>query len=171
MSDRLIAIALAAIWLALAIEPTNARGDGGAIRFSERRENCLITVFTAPTPLRAGPVDVSVLVQDAVTGEPLAPARVTVRVSKAGQPELEYPATQEAATNKLLRAAQFDLPVSGRWEIEVQIEGLHGLAVIRGQLDAAASLPPWRNLWPWIGWPALAIALFGIHQMFARRRR
>lgn len=90
-------------------------------------------------------------------------------MSKTGQPELEYPATQEAATNKLLRAAQFELPESGRWEMEVQVEGSHGPAVLGGQLDAAAPLPPWRKLWPWIGWPALAIALFGIHQMLAQR--
>jgi hypothetical protein len=31
-------------------------------------------------------------------------------------------------------------------------------------------LPRWREMWPWFGWPALAIALFGIHQALSRRR-
>jgi hypothetical protein len=137
---------------------------------SEKRDGFLITVFTAPAPFRAGPVDISVLVQDALTGEP-EPApqtRVTVRMTNPGQLALEHPATREAATNKLLHAAQFELPEPGRWQLEVEVEGVHGLAVIGGELEAAAPLPRWRELWPWIGWPALAIGLFGI-QVIARR--
>ena len=140
------------------------------MRMSEKRGGFLITVFTAPAPFRAGPVDISVLVQDALTGEPVPQTRVTVRMTKPGQLALEYPATREAATNKLLYAAQFDLPEPGLWHLEVQVEGVHGLATIDGELETAAPLPRWRELWPWIGWPALAIVLFGIHQVLARRR-
>ena len=32
------------------------RADGGAVRLSERQGNYRLTVFTAPTPVRAGPV-------------------------------------------------------------------------------------------------------------------
>lgn len=144
--------------------------DGGALRLSEKKGGYQITVFTAPTPFRAGPVDISVLVQDGVTGEPLPHARVAVRITKLGQLVLEYPATSERATNKLLRAAQLELPEPGRWELEVEVEGVHGLTVINGEVEAAERLPRWRELWPWIGWPALAIALFGIQQVLARRR-
>jgi hypothetical protein len=137
---------------------------------SEKRGGYLITVFTSPAPFRAGPVDISVLVQDALTGELVPETRVTVRMTKPGLLASEYPATREAATNKLLHAAQFELPEPGRWHLEVQVEGVHGRAVIGGELEAAPPLPRWRELWPWIGWPALAIALFGIHQVLARRR-
>jgi hypothetical protein len=166
------------------------RADGGTVRMSEKKGGYLITVFTAPAPFRAGPVDISVLVQDALTGELVPQTRVTVRMTKtpsvsppdaggsrrtgvtpvAPELALEYPATREAATNKLLHAAQFELPEPGRWQLEVQVEGVHGLAVIGGELEAAPPLPRWRELWLWIGWPALAIALFGIHQVLARRR-
>src|SRR5437868_8324098 len=146
------------------------RADGGTIRMSEKKGGFLITVFTAPAPFRAGPVDISVLVQDASTEEPVPQAQVSVRMTRPGQPGLEYPATREAATNKLLHAAQFDLPEPGRWHLEVQVEAAHRLAVIGGELEAAPPLPRWRELWPWIAWPALAIALFGIHQVLCRRR-
>ncbi len=96
-----------------------ACADGGSVRLSERKGGYRVTVFTAPSPFRAGPVDISVLVQDAVTGQPLPQARVTVRMTRIGQPTLEYAATQEVATNKLLHAAQFELPAPGRWELEV----------------------------------------------------
>jgi len=41
------------------------RADGGTLRLWERAGNYKVAVFTDPTPLRAGPVDVSVFVQDA----------------------------------------------------------------------------------------------------------
>src|SRR5262249_16207327 len=68
------------------------------------------------------------------------------------------------------RAAQFELPEPGRWEVQVQVEGLNGLAVLDGEVEAAEPLPRWDEMWPWIGWPALAVALFGIHQVLVRRR-
>ncbi|HEV3262089.1 MAG TPA: hypothetical protein VG013_34880 [Gemmataceae bacterium] len=157
-------------WLFLGAWCIPANGDGGSVRLSANKGGYRITVFSAPSPFRAGPVDISVLVQDARTGEPLAQAGVTVRMTKIGQPALEYPATQEAATNKLLHAAQFEVPVPGRWELEVRVEGLQGTAVVACELEAAEPLPRWLEMWPWIGCPALAIALFGIHQVLARRR-
>ena len=140
------------------------------MRMSEKKNDFLITLFTAPTPFRAGPVDISVLVQDALTGAPVPQTPVTVHMTKAGRDRLEYPATSEAATNKLLRAAQFELPEPGIWEIEVQVEGLHGPAVMRCELEAAPPLPKWLEMWPWICWPALAIALFVICQILVRQR-
>jgi len=147
-----------------------ACADGGSVRLSERKGGYRVTVFTAPSPFRAGPVDISVLVQDAVTGQPLPQARVTVRMTRIGQPTLEYAATQEVATNKLLHAAQFELPAPGRWELEVQVEGSRGSAVVACDAEAAERLPRWHSLWPWIGWPALAIALFCVHELLARRK-
>jgi len=157
-------------WLFLVTWCAPARADGGSLRLSGKKGGYQITVFTAPLPFRAGPVDISVLVQDSVTGEPMPHERVTVRMSKLGQLALEYPATAAAATNKLFRAVQFKLPESGRWEMQVQVEGLHGLAVIDGEVVAAEPLPRWQQIWPWTAWPALVIALFGIHQVLVQRR-
>ena len=55
-----------------------AYADGGSVLLSEKRGDYRITVFSSPSPFREGPVDISVLVQDAVTGQPLPQARVTV---------------------------------------------------------------------------------------------
>src|SRR5438094_6267524 len=101
--------------------PGQARGDGGTVRLSQQTGGYRITVFTEPTPLRAGPVDVSVLVQDAATGQALPDVQVTVWVAPVGRAgaAVGYPATSEAATNKLLRVALFDFPEAGPWELEV----------------------------------------------------
>jgi hypothetical protein len=145
--------------------------DGGAVRLRERAGNYQVAVFTSPTPFRAGPVDVSVLVQDAATGEPVPQARVTVRLTeRASGRVLEYPATSEAAVNKLLRAAVFQLPEPGWWDVDVAVEGPHGPAVIRFAVEADAPPPRWRELWPWFSWPAMAVVIFCVHRALVRRR-
>jgi hypothetical protein len=146
------------------------RADGGEVRVSEQAGAYHVTVFTSPTPFRAGPVDVSVLIQDAA-GECVPEARVTVRLTahRTGQ-VLDYPATAEASTNKLFHAAVFQLPEPGWWEVEVAVEGPRGPALLRFGVEADGAPPRWLELWPWFAWPALAVALFGLHRVLVRRR-
>ena len=126
-----------------------------------------MTVFTAPAPLRAGPVDVSVLVQDADTGAPVENPTVEVVLTPAGasEPAARGPATAEAATNKLFRAAQFDVPEAGRWRIDVELDGPKGPARVGFEADVAGPLPRWVELWPWIALPVPVVLLFVAHQV------
>jgi hypothetical protein len=156
-------------WFFLGTCCAPAGADGGSLLLSGKEGGYRISVFTAPTPFRAGPVDLSTLVQDASSGDPMTQVTVTVRMTRSGRLALEYPATSDAATNKLFHAAQFELPEPGRWEVQVRVEGSHGPAVLGGEVEAAEPLPRWPELWPWIGWPILAIALFGIHQVLVQR--
>jgi len=151
------------------LDSAPARADGGSVLLSEITDHYRITVFSAPSPFRAGPVDISVFVQDGVTGQPVPQALVIVRMTQMGQPALEYPATQDIATNKLLKAAEFELPTPGRWELEVQVEDGQGTALVACEVDAAERVPPWHSLWPWIAWPILPIALFSIHELSRRK--
>lgn len=148
------------------------RADGGAVRLSERQGGYQITAFTSPTPFRAGPVDISVLVQDAADGEAAADIRVVVRIAPIDRPDeaLTEAATTAAATNKLFRSALFELPAPGRWQVIIAVEGPAGPAEARFELEAGESLPHWLAIWPWIGWPVIAIALFGVHQFLVWRR-
>src|SRR5262249_49508889 len=119
------------------LSPCHVRADGGAVRLREQAGAYQVTVFTAPTPFRAGPVDVSVLVLDAATGEHVPEARVTVRLAARGTRDvLECPATEEAATNKLFHAAVFELPKPGWWDVDVAVEGPHGPALLRFGVEA-----------------------------------
>jgi hypothetical protein len=151
--------------------PSLAAADGGAIRLSEQHGNYRITVFTAPTPLRAGAMDLSVLVQDAVTGELASEVQITVKAARRGCPgaALQHSATKDAATNKLYYAAALDLPEPGWYALEVSIAGTMGEAQLRLDVEAADPLPSWLALSPWVGWPALAVLLFSIHLLLVRR--
>jgi hypothetical protein len=153
--------------------PAVAHADGGAIRLSEHKGGYQVTVFTSPTPLRAGLVDVSVFVQDAVTGQPVPEARVAVSVAPRGRPgeAVTYRATAEAATNKLYRAAVFDLPEPGWWEMEVSVETDHDTIRVHFEVEAAAPPPRWLALWPWFSWPVVVIALYGVHRLLVFQSR
>ena len=162
---------LLAAWLLAGPGTAAVRGDGGSVRLSEQKGDYRITVFTAPTPFRAGPVDVSVLVQDAATGETRSDVRVHVRMTPQSRPAeaLDNRATTAAATNKLFQAAVFALPAPGWWNVEVTVVGTKGTARVAFEVEAAAALPRWLSLWPWLCWPAVAVLLFCIHRWLARR--
>jgi hypothetical protein len=146
------------------------RADGGAIRLRAQAGAYQVTVFTSPMPLRAGPVDVSVLVQDAA-GECVPEARVTIRLTaRATGVSLEGTARRAAATNKLFLAADFELPEPGWWDVEVVVDGPHGPVLLRCAVLADEPPPRWLELWPWFAWPVAAVVLFGLHQVLVQRR-
>jgi hypothetical protein len=149
-----------------------AVADGGKLQLSQRQGQYQIAVFSAPTPLRVGPVDVSVLLLDAHSGSPVDDAVVKVTVTHLDQPAaiVEQPATFDAATNKLFRAATFDLPTAGRWRIDTTIDGPHGNAQTAFDVEVAERLPRALALWPWLAWPAIPIGLYCLRELTSRRR-
>jgi len=162
-------IALLTAWHA----PTIARADGGIVRVCEVRAGRRITVFTAPTSMRAGPQDVSVLVQDVVSGKPLLDVPIAVSAYPIADPRRKtcVPATTDATTNKLFHAAQLNLPDAGSWRVEVVADALPQEPPIGFDVVVAPPAPPWLDMSPWIAWPLLAIGLYALHQWLVQRRR
>ena len=169
---RLIKVGISLGWLVISAFGQAARADGGALRQSQTAGNYRISVFTSPTPFCAGPVDISVFVQDAITGEVIPTTSVTIRVLLHSLPDkaLCYIATTEAATNKLFKAAVFDLPEPGHWRVKVTVDGGQGTAQLHFDLEAAQRTEQWPVLWTWISWPAAVILLFSIHQVLVWRK-
>lgn len=150
-----------------------AFADGGTVRLVEECDGYRLSVFTSPTPCRVGTVDVSVMVQVARTGRVLLDSRVAVNVAPRTHPTSvrRYQATASAATNKLFQAALVEIPAEGIWNIEVQVEGLHGPAQVQCEMDVAPPLPRWEALWKWIAWPGVVIALFALRTCVQPDRR
>jgi len=174
MKKRLkVARAFLGTWPLLLLLPAVLHADGGTIRFAGQVGVYRVTVFTAPTPVRAGPVDVSVLVQDPETGAPLPKVRVVVRLTPAGQGRQrhEQAAPSAAATNKLFQATAVELTTAGRWHLEVMLVGAHGTATAPLDLEVADPLPRWLEMLPWIAWPIVPIVLYGLHQVLSRTSR
>ena len=131
-----------------------------------------ISVLTSPNPFRAGPVDVSVIVADAATGDVLPDVKVDLRLAPARQPSdvRQYPATRGNAANKLFQSANFELPRAGLWNVEIDVDGPQGTAQTSFEIEAADKLPRWLSLWPWFSWPFLVVGLFAVHQALAVSR-
>ncbi len=164
-------VLLAALVALVMLYPKSVLADGGTLLIAADRDGYRITVFASPAPLRAGPMDVSVLVQYADTGKVVADARVDVALfpSDSGQPTMRSVATGEAATNKLFRAALFSLPKSGQWRISTAVTVDDRQFSLERNVEVAAALPHFSDLWLWTGWPAVAVGLFIAHRSLVRR--
>lgn len=148
-----------------------AMGDGGVVRTSQQQGPWVITVFSSPTPFRVGPVDLSVLVQDAETRDTVFDVNVNLMLRHAAADAILVEATREAATNQLLRAALFDLPAAGTWSVDVSIASPQHAERLQFTLDADQPLPRLLELWIWLSIPVLALACFALHQWLVRSRR
>jgi hypothetical protein len=144
-----------------------AYADGGTVCTSERIGPYQVTVFTSPTPLRAGPVDISVLVQDVKTGAVVEDAPISIRVSHgAAQARILYPSRQ-AANNQLYQAAQVEL-TPGTWSIDVLVAGERsGAGCI---MYVADPLPRWIEMGFWLALPVVPIVLFILGHRAERKR-
>jgi len=125
--------------LLLAVSPVWA--NGGTIQVPEQPVGpYLVTVYTSPSPFRAGPVDISVVVFDqqrALVND----AQVTVTTEPLGHAGSggSYPATHDQADIKSYYAAKFDLPASGQWRITVDVQGAQGSGTTTFDVDAGAA--------------------------------
>jgi hypothetical protein len=150
----------------------SAAADGGTLRLSQTRDGYHIAVFTSPTPLRAGTVDVSVFLQDAKSGQPVLDVPIQVTAFPMGRPEqaVNGLATSELATNKLFRSAYLELPEAGVWHIDVQILRDEQPIEVGFDVELAGPPPPWLDLVLWLSWPLVVILLYVIHVMRVRGR-
>jgi hypothetical protein len=163
---------LAASAFALLWPHASTFADGGAVQLVERHGDTQVTIFTSPTPLRAGPIDVSVLVQDAATGQPVPDAKVAITLSRDASPGplIQAVATREAATNKLLQSALINLPTAGNWNLQVDAGTSTNQIQTTCALVVGRALPKWLTQWTWFTWPVIAVLLFGMHRFLASHR-
>ena len=162
----------AAVAVALLLLSAPAAGpDGGIVRLRENRGALVVTVFTAPDPLRAGPQDVSVLVQDP-TGAPVLDAEVTLRFDPPVRSSAGFAvrALRAQATNKLLQAAQVDLREVGEWRLGVGVSRAGQAAELSCVLPVAPATPRLTALWDVLALPPAMVVLFALHHALRRRR-
>ena len=160
-----------ALLLVLAVAAP-ALADGGLVRISQPAGPWMVTVFSSPTPLRAGPLDLSVLVRDPVADRSVLDAEVHVSLYEVeGSRAVHASATHAEATNKLLYAALLDLPAPGHWEARLLIRRGEQTAELSFPFEAAPPLPPWRAYWFYFALPAVGIGLYALHQWLVLHRQ
>lgn len=101
---------------------TPVLANGGIVRISEAPVGpWFVTVYSSPTPLRTGEVDISTLVQDST--DAIVDVPITVDATPVGfvAEPVQAAATRRQATNKLFKAAKFDIGVPGPWQFRVRV--------------------------------------------------
>jgi hypothetical protein len=146
-------------------------GDTGTILLRQRTGDIQITLFGEPAPLRAGPIDLSVLVQDAASGEPVMNAEVILRLSLNGHRATVVAATHRNATNKLLYAAPVVLQEEGRCRIEVDLRSRGRSTLFETEIRVLSPEQSLVTYWPYLVLPAVAIVLFILNQWLKIRLR
>ena len=159
------------------------RADGGAILARQTINGLGLTVFASPAPLRAGPVDVSMLVQDGERSVLDATVEVAWLASSSSSPEWlppcctmetgadRIPAVRAHSNNKLLYSAIVPMKSSGPSKLVISVAQGGRKALLSCDIEVRPPLPPAVAFWPWLVFPPVAIAGFALHQSLVRSRQ
>lgn len=151
--------------------PARLFADGGTVQLRKEAGALLITVFTSPSPLSAGPADVSLLLQQRNGLEPVLDADVSMRLrTDASDTEIQALPTRQQAQNKLLYAAPVTLPESGKWRLALTIFRNGERTDATGTIDVAPAPEKALSYWSYIAFPALMIALFVVRERLIGRK-
>jgi len=155
---------------------TTAQADGEVVVASQRDGDRRITLLASPWPLRAGPAEFSVLLQDAISGQPLSGAQVEVEVEAGAEtprdtdPEpIRLSAEEGAGGNPLFYAARLELPGPGRWHLRAHAVAPGRSLRLASEIEVApaASLLARHGLA--LSLPFVGISLFCLHQRLRAR--
>jgi hypothetical protein len=158
----------------LSVLASSLWADGGKLQFQRKAGAFSITLFTSPSPVRAGRADLSVMVQNNAGQSPILDADVRlhlVRRETKSISEISAPARREQATNKLLYAAQMDLNAPGHYRVEISVQTKNESALVTGDLEVLPPEPPLLAHWPYfVALPVVAL-LFVLNQRLKQKRR
>jgi hypothetical protein len=146
--------------------------DGGVLRARHATGPFVVSVFTAPEPLRVGPVEVSVIVESSGGGV-LTDAVVDLLFESGtrGIDPRRARATHDGASIGLAQAAVVDLPSAGEWTLTISVRSGAGAASTTCLLPVAPAASRLGTIWPWLLVPPIGILLFAVHQTLKQRRR
>jgi hypothetical protein len=158
--------------------------DGGVILSRQKIDNLDLTVFAAPAPLRAGPVDISVLVQEAGKPDPVLDAQVEVVWTANPDAPTEWMpaccsmgtgnrmnATLSNSQNKTLYSAMVPIKSAGISHLSVHVKRGDVSAPLSCEINVLPPRPPVLAYWPFLAFPPVLIVGFTIHQRLTRLRK
>ena len=145
--------------------------DGGTVQMRKDAGDLVITVFTSPSPLSVGPVDISLLLQNRDALEPVLDASVSLLLLHADS-NIEFHArpTREQARNKLLYAAPVMFSKQGKWRISVTVLRNGKETAVAGTLEVAPAPGKSASYAGYIAFPPVIIGLFVLRERLIRRK-
>jgi hypothetical protein len=147
-----------------------ARADSGVVMCQRTSEPFAITVFSTEMPLRPGPADLSVLLEQADEHSPILDGEVFFELTHETGMSIRAEATRSQARNKLLYCSLIDLPLAGHWKMIVRARRGNDRAEVLQDLSVAAPQPLLLSYWKLIAFPPTVIILFVMNQCLRGRR-
>jgi hypothetical protein len=152
-------LALLVIVALSSISSNIARANGGQLRIDgERVGPYQLYAFSNPTPLRAGEVDLSFIVEDAETFETRFDVTIDVTATSLDYdvPPIQTRASRDQALDPATyQAAVFDLPRTGNWRFTLTLSDASGEV---GTVDFEARASAERSF----GWLPLVLAVIAL---------
>jgi hypothetical protein len=156
----------------LVLAQAAAFADGGAIQLRKEAGAYEITVFTSPAPLSAGPVNISLLLQNRNGLDPVLDANVSLLLrAQSSRTEILARASREQAQNKLLYAAPVTLSESGKWQIAITILRNGQRTDAFGTIDVAPTPQMVASYWGYVAFPPFLIVAFVVRECLLSRRQ
>jgi hypothetical protein len=158
--------------LVMILAQAAALADGGTVQLRHDAGAFVITVFTSPAPLSAGPADISLLLQNRNGLEPVLDANVSLLLrGNAPGSRIRVRPTREQAQNKLLYAAPVTFAESGKWQLDITILRNGERTGATGTIDVAPAPEKAASYWSYIALPPLMIVGFVVRERLIRRRK
>ena len=159
------------LWpLAIILARATALADGGTVQLREDAGPFVITVFTSPAPLSAGPADISLLLQNRNGLEPVLDANVSLVLRDPSGAEIRARLTREQAQNKLLYAAPATLANPGKWRLDITILKDGQRTGAKGTIDVAPAPEMAASYWSYVAFPPIMIVAFLVRERLIRRK-
>jgi hypothetical protein len=166
--SRLLALGVLVLWSYLAAD---VRGDSGTLRDTVSTETLEISIFTSPTPVRTGTLDVNLLVRPIPADARRAlPACQICFYPEGQQAKKKCEASTLVPLNSPFRAAQLELPEQGVWHVEVTIDA-DRILVSEFSVTAEEGVGGEMSYVAWIGLPVAGIWLFIMHRRLVKRNQ
>jgi hypothetical protein len=146
-----------------------ARADGGVVICQRTSEHFMITVFSTEMPLRPGPADLSVLLEEAGEHSPILDGEVIFELTHETGMSIRAEATRSQARNKLLYCSLIDLPLAGHWKMRVYARRGNDRAEVLQDLSVAAPQSVLLSYWKLFALPVIIGLLFITNQWLRGR--
>src|SRR6266700_3215123 len=142
----------------------DARADGGVVMCQRTSAPFTITLFSTEMPLRPGPADLSVLLEQPDGHSPILDAQVFMELQHEAGMIIRAEATRSQARNKLLYCSLINLPAQGHWKVRLHVSRGDSSTVVLSDLVVAAPQPVLLSHWKLIAVPPIIIGLFITNQ-------
>jgi hypothetical protein len=150
-----------------------ARGDAGTLRVSKQTRDLDVSIFTDPTPVYVGTLDVSILVQPrpGAPRQPIPVFRICAHPVNKPDAKKQCDDRPRPPLNQLFQAAQLEMTEPGLWLIEVEMDSGDGGLRVQFELPVEDGYATRESYGLWIGLPVVAIVVYFVHRRLDDRRR